>query len=156
MAEALVTIGAASSIIQIIDFCSKVAIQAAELANSSHDALRENDELERLTLEYNNLSLRPSAEPASNQGTQADRLSVECKREARRMLGLLDDLKNSSGSRGARIIWQSTKQSARSIRKKKEIKKQRKRLRELNSQLATAVLLEIRCVDSFAFAMSRG
>jgi len=155
MAEALVAVGAASSIIQIIDFCSRVAFQAVELAKSSHDALRDNQELERLTLEYENLSLRPSAVPASNQGTQAERLSAECKKEARRMLYLLDDLKIQSGCRGPRRIWQSTKQSARSIRKKKDIEKQRKRLRELNSQLATAVLLEIRCVDSLALITLR-
>jgi hypothetical protein len=145
MAEAIAAVGAASSIIQIVDFCSKVVVQAAELARSSRDALRENDELQRLTVQYESLSFEPETQLASDGKTRVERLSNECKREARRLLDLLDDLKIASGCRGAQRVWQGTKQTARAMGKRKDIKKQLKRLRELNSQLATALLLDIRC-----------
>lgn len=112
MAEALFAVGVASSIIGVIDFCSKVAVQAIELARSSRDALRGNTDLERLTEEYTALCVSAESTNSQCKDSQAQKLSDECKKEASSLLDLLEQLKLGTGCRGPKRAWQSTKRAA--------------------------------------------
>ena len=89
--SALATVGAVSSILQILDFTAAVAKHTYELLRSPHDALRENLDIERLTREDQLLSQNictdlGTSRPLTAQDAALEDLAKTCKEEASALL----------------------------------------------------------------------
>ncbi|KAK4609394.1 hypothetical protein CLAFUR4_14429 [Fulvia fulva] len=141
-------LGAVSSVLQIVDFTSKLVSHARELYSADNHALRENVEIEGLARQYELLT-EPATEleraiPDASKRTREQQNLVEtgsrCRQEAKELLNILQNLEVGRAlGRWARIK-EGTKQAVHSLQARKDIEERRKRLNEISVQLSTAIL----------------
>lgn len=139
---------AAGSIVQLVDFATKLVKETHELMKTPGNASRSNAVLEKFTLMNSNLAeqLLRSADtkrPLSQSGAAIDNLARECKEESSRLLQLLDELKISDGLRGPRRAWQSARKAQRSLNQRKTIEQKQMYITALTGQIFAAVLLDL-------------
>ncbi|EME39065.1 hypothetical protein DOTSEDRAFT_29245 [Dothistroma septosporum NZE10] len=96
MAEAITMLGAASSILQTVDFPCKLISHTRELNSANNDALSENIEIERLvrSLSKAGTNLAHAIPDASKRTTeQQDSTQITCLRrlDAKELLNKLQD-----------------------------------------------------------------
>lgn len=149
MAEALAAVGVAASVLQIVDFGSRVVKTACELASASSDGLREDIELAKLVTEHDTVVARLQTSVQSRPVISANEqavvdLSARCRTQTTGLLSLLDQLKVSTSSHGVKRAIRSAKAAVRIQRKKGEIERHRGDLQLANGQLATALLMVLR------------
>ncbi|KAF2166224.1 hypothetical protein M409DRAFT_55088 [Zasmidium cellare ATCC 36951] len=155
--SALAAVGAASSVLQIIDFSGKVLYNAAKLT-ASDDALRENIEIERLTRQHELLIQEVAESEAWNQGPPAQvapliQRAKEIGQKAGELLKLLDDLKVTEGRKSVKRALQSTRQAARAVSKRSKIERKQQELHNLTKQLEVALLLNVASKQSDEIAI---
>lgn len=147
----LAGVATVSSILQIIDFSAKCIGATKKLIESGEDALRENIEVEYLTLQHDQLAERlisynNASRPLTLDEQRVDQLAQECKKESRILLRVLDDLKVERGLSRTKRVLNSAIQTARALRKRKSIEAQQGYLHDLNNQLSIALLQIIKSV----------
>lgn len=147
--SAWVATGAAVSVIQIVEFTTKLVKETRELMNSPGNSSKSNAVLEKFTLMHSNLAdqLLRSADyqrPLPQSSQVVDNLAHECKEVSSDLLKLLRELKVTDGLHGPKRAFQSACKASRSLQKQKTIQQKQKYLSELTGQLSTAVLLDLR------------
>lgn len=159
MAEALAAVGVASSILQIIDFGTKVIKCTYHLIKAPVHELRKEIHLEELLKEQGNLATRycsslnrRSILSANEQA--AVNLAGEVKTETESLLLWLESFKKEALpeiTTSEIRVSEFTKKTFRSVktaftieRTRKEVETRRKSLQFVNGQLATALLLVLR------------
>ncbi|KAK3708932.1 hypothetical protein LTR37_011262 [Vermiconidia calcicola] len=157
--SALATVGAVSSILQILDFTAAVARHTYELVRSPHDALRENLDVERLTREDQLLSENictdiGTSRPLIAQDAALEDLAKKCKEEASALLQLLDGLKLKE-QRGVKRAYHGLAKGFRAEKQRKYIEGRTQNLRDLNGRLATRLVYIIRSASNFHEGMLR-
>ncbi|KAI9650418.1 hypothetical protein NHQ30_000432 [Ciborinia camelliae] len=133
----------ASSIVQFVDFGSKVISSAAELHHSSEGALANNLELSTIVSDLNsisnNLAARHSQQEIQTYSKDEQALiglASQCKELSDKLLHDLDDLR----IKGSHKIWASARQAIRSLWKEAYIAKTSKRLDEFRNELTLRFL----------------
>ncbi|KAK3716329.1 hypothetical protein LTR37_006479 [Vermiconidia calcicola] len=150
--SALATVGAVSSILQILDFTAAVAKHTYELLRSPHDALRENLDIERLTREDQLLSQNictdlGTSRPLTAQDAALEDLAKTCKEEASALLQLLDGLKLKE-QRGVKRAYHGLAKGFSAEKQRKYIEGRSQNLRDLNGRLATRLVYILRSASS--------
>ena len=158
MAEALAAVGVAASILQIIDFGTKVIKCTYNLMTAPVHELKKEIRLEELLKEQGNLAARycsslnrRSILSANEQA--AVNLAGEVRTETESLLLWLESFKKEAlpDITAETTVSEFTKKTFRSVktaftieRTRKEVETRRKSLQFVNGQLATALLLVLR------------
>ena len=146
--SAWAAVGTAGSLIQLVDFSTKLVKETYELMRAPGNTSKANAMLEKFTLMNSNLAdqlirTANTQRPLSQSSQAIDKLARECKEASSGLLNLLDDLKLTGELHGPRKVWQSARKAQRSLQKRKTIEQKQKYVTELTGQLSTAVLLDL-------------
>ena len=144
MAEAIAVVGVLSSVLQLFEFTTKIALGAHKLVSSGQHATPENGEITKLATEYEKLGKTSLDQvQASNQTPEEQtifRLGSECQSVSQALLDQMKKLSLDPNIKGSRRILEGTRKAAGAITKRKEIERNKAHLQALNGQLATAIL----------------
>ena len=147
MLDPLTSLSLASSIIQLVDFSSKLLSKSTELYRST--ALLEYVELETIAADLNRLSVNLSstslqtAKPTSGDEAALKHLAVRSKNVSDELIAVLQDLKVRSPHRK----WQSFRQALKSVRRKEKIQVLEKALANLQLDINSRLLNIMRLVS---------
>lgn len=138
----------AATIVQFVDFSSKIVSGAAELYRSAEGSLTNNVELSTIVtdlsaissgLEVHDRELSHEYEYSKDERALAN-LAVQCKDLADKLMDVLDDL----SVKGSHKKWKSVRQALRSVWKENEIRDIQKRLDSFRSQLTLRLVATLR------------
>ena len=140
--EALAAVGLAASVLQFVDFASKVIKDSSELFKSSKGILAENEDLEAATehLVFLNGKIKDAAIAASDD--RLARLSKACHATADELVKTLNSLRAS----GKASKWTSLSKALQSVWKKEKIQDLEARLSRFRDELNLHVLVDLRYV----------
>lgn len=150
MLEPFTALSAASSIVQFVDFGSRVLIEGYGLYRSQDGATEDHINLEELLLEKEELMERLSkTTPANEFATTSDhialqKLAVRCCSLAQELSGVLKGLKVDPSTRFR--TWESLRKAERQLRKSSKIEKMRKELGRVNIEINTYLLSILKSV----------
>lgn len=150
MLEPFTALSLAASVVQFVDFGSKLLIEGYGVYQSADGASRKHREIEHLTSDLKVLSGRLAATYSSGTATlSADEVALQelggqSRDLAQELLDLLEDLKVKTT--GVLRSWDTVKQTFRKVGKADKIEKMQKRLDRIRSQVNTLLLRIIRCV----------
>ena len=136
----------AATIVQFVDFGSKIVSGAVELYRSTEGSLTNNVELSTIVTDLSAISsgLEVQDRELSHRFSKDERalanLAVHCKSLADKFLDVLDDL----SVKGPHKKWKSVRQALRSVWKENEIRDIQKRLDSFRSQLTLRLLATLR------------
>lgn len=149
MAEGLAALGIASSVLQIVDFGTKLVRNTYRLASSPSGALSgaldyENFAQEQITM-VKRLHDALVANPVLDDNERcAVTLAEQCKDESIRTLEIIERLKVPAGKRGVKKLAHSASVALNIQKELEKIKEHRENLQLINGQLATALLSVLR------------
>ncbi|KAG4418327.1 hypothetical protein IFR04_008536 [Cadophora malorum] len=150
--DPLTALSVAGTIVQFVDFGTKLLTHATELYQSSRGTLRSNDEIELVTTDLRGLitklrqpchserDIELSSDDVLQQAT-FQKLCDEATKLAEELVERLDKLKVRNGKNK---IWHSLKQAIEAVWSEKEMAEIRKRLLSFRDALETRVLFSIR------------
>jgi hypothetical protein len=144
MLEALSAIALASSIIQFVEFGSKILASGYETYHSTHGTTDENVSLEYLTqslYKFQDQLFTPS-KSHEHSDHELQSLAKQCSYLAGDLLLLFDSLKVKET--GLVRTWEALRQSCRQAWKKDEIAKKRQQLNSINSLVTSRMVYMIR------------
>ncbi|KAH8802965.1 hypothetical protein F5884DRAFT_684142 [Xylogone sp. PMI_703] len=161
--EPLTALSFAGTIIQFVDFGTKLLSKTSELYKSSVGTLQTNDELELVTTDLRGLVTKLKVSNCSNgepedsydgiaQQTSFSRLCDEAAVLAEELIGRLEKLKVKDGKRR---IWRSLKQAIETAWSEKEVASMKQRLLSFREALETRVLFSIRFLLSRIGSLDR-
>lgn len=149
--DPLSALSVAASVIQFVDFASKIICKGKEVYASVDGVLPENMQNETVTvrlLEMTKKLKKPlvvvgcSSEEEHSQHRRLKQICEECSEISKELLEHLRVLKVPKGSEHRR--WKSFRQALKSVWDKKAIDAMAKRLEGLRSELHTQVLVGLR------------
>ncbi|KAL2872593.1 uncharacterized protein BJX67DRAFT_376398 [Aspergillus lucknowensis] len=135
MAE-LASLGLACSIIQLVDFGSKLFSKARKIANSPHSVGDQENELVTIAKDLKALVHNLEQDPARD--STLNELRRACCGVADELIRIIEDLKARHPEPGGR--WASFKQAVSLVRKEKEIQDLEMRLQKLQAQISTHLI----------------
>jgi predicted nuclease with TOPRIM domain len=148
MLEPLTAIGLAGTLIQFVDFSSKIVSKASAIYASADGALPENQDAETVAQSLQVLDAKIRAGLATSSGTKSEEalkeLCGECDSVAQELLKALEKLKIYD----RKTKWKSMRQALKSVSSKGKIDDISKRLENLRDQLSLSFLVELRYVWS--------
>lgn len=126
----------AATIVQFVDFSSKLISDTAELYRSAEGNLASNIELSTIVTDLSTLSsdleVRDRDQSAYSKDERAlTNLAVQCRELSTKLLDILGDLR----VKGPHKKWKSVRRALRSVWKESEIREIQKRLDSFRSQL---------------------
>jgi len=165
--EPLSALSLAGTLIQFVDFSSKLFSGAKSLYKSANGALAINDELELIASDFNSVLSKLQAYGRSSnhsggesitvaQGPQDDFQNVcnEATRVVADLTQRLQNLKVNGKAEGPRRVWASLSQAIKSAWSHEEIIALQHRLKDLKKALETRVLLSFRCLQPLPIFVS--
>lgn len=144
MIEPFTALGVASSIIQFVDFGSRLLIEGYGIYRSRDGATKDHLNIEELVSEkkalMERLSMATSADGriGTPDDTAVQMLAARCCSLAQELLELLQELKLSPNARFR--AWESLRQAARQGRKASKIRRLRNQLQEIHVEINTLLL----------------
>ena len=154
--EALAALSLASSVLQLIDFASKLVSKGTRFYKSTDGVLDENAKLQAIAERMHQLSsgLVTSAGPFKSVGSPTaeelespiaeeqalQRVAIECQEIAMEFSRVFDNLRVS----GIRTKWKSCRQALKSIRSKEDIELLLERLRLAREELVVHLLVVLK------------
>jgi hypothetical protein len=151
--DPLTALSVAGTIVQFVDFGTKLLSQATELYKSPVGTLRSNNELELVTTDLRGLitklrqsySSKNDAESSSSEDVQQrrsfEKLCDEAATLAEELIVRLNKLKVKDGRQR---IWRSLKEAVETAWSKNEVADMKRRLLSFREALETRVLFSIR------------
>lgn len=136
----------AATIVQFVDFSSKLISDTAELYRSSKGSLARNIELSTIVTDLGAISSglevrgRSIAHACSNDERAIASLATQCKNLSSKLLDVLEDL----SVKGSHKKWKSVSQALRSVWKESEIREIQKRLDSFRSQLTIRLVATLK------------
>lgn len=137
--DPLTVVSLVGTIVQFIDFGSKVISQSAELYHSSTGRLEQNADVETAT---NDLVRLKGQLDASRPDNDLQELCDACGKIAAELLEALNGLRVSGGGRR----WQSFRKALKSIWTKDKIEQLENRLTKLREELNLRIAVGLRYV----------
>jgi hypothetical protein len=158
--DPLTALSAAGTIVQFVDFGTRLLSQATELYKSPVGTLRSNNELELVTTDLRGLITKlrqsfknssendPECSPSEDvqQRTSFERLCNEAATLAEELIVRLNKLKVKDGKQR---IWRSLKEAVETAWSKNEVVDMKRRLLSFREALETRVLFSIRYAAAF-------
>jgi hypothetical protein len=148
MLDPLTVLSVASSVIQFVDYGTRLVSKAKEIHKSSHGVLRENFETESVTIRLQRLSEAFSSaidvpgddepEVLRAQRVRLGEICQECAELSKILVSKLVKLKVPKGTDHRR--WKSFRQALKSVWSKAAIDSMASRLRELRQELDLQIL----------------
>jgi hypothetical protein len=144
MLEALSAIALASSIIQFVEFGSKILASGYETYHSVHGTTDENVSLEYLTQSLYKFQdqLSTPSKPHEHSDHELQNLAKQCSYLAGDLLLLFDSLKVKET--GLVRTWEALRQSCRQAWKKDDIAKKWEQLNSINGLVTSRMVYMIR------------
>lgn len=143
MLEPLTAIGLAGTLIQFVDFSSKIVSKAGETYASADGALPENQDAETVAQSLQVLDAKIRAGLATGSGTKSEEtlkeLCRECDSVAQELLKALEILKFFD----RKTRWKSMRQALKSVSSKEKIDGISKRLESLRDQLNLSFIVKL-------------
>ncbi|TVY24004.1 hypothetical protein LHYA1_G006937 [Lachnellula hyalina] len=149
--EALTALSLAATIVQFVDFSSKLLAKGHEIYVSVDGASIENNDLEAATKNLRDLSGRLNVSAVSRRGDTVEatsepeveliQLTTKCSAVARELLTLLDHLKVQPGSNRK---WKTFQQALKSSLKQSQVDEIKSRLQAIRQELSLSVLVSLR------------
>lgn len=137
--EAVAAIGFAGSILQFIEFASKVLATGKEVYQNADGALRDNVAIEAIVRHLDDIHNRIQGY-SSVSSPAAQTLQKECSSLIKELLNALDNLK----AKGGLSRWKSIKKGLKAVRSKAQIEQWFRRLESIreayNTQLEVRIL----------------
>jgi hypothetical protein len=147
MAEAIATVAAISSVVQLIGFTAKLAEYAHRVIDASVDALPYASETELLAAQYEEIGKKSAKrsldETEESEEQTISRLGSTCRLQSEKLLQKLGKLKIDDDSTGLKRLSDGFRKGVVYLTKRHDIERSRKYLQEINSQLTTAMLQSI-------------
>ena len=139
MAEAIAGLAVAANVAQFTEYAGGLLFKAHEISRSATGALRENIELEKITLDIKSWNERlryslitPGGCSKNEEGMKE--LAMTAISIATDMLTILEKLKANKASRCQ--SWENLRTAIRAVAKKKDIETLEKRLRFVEAEIA--------------------
>ncbi|MCJ1396255.1 hypothetical protein MMC18_009144 [Xylographa bjoerkii] len=158
MLDPFTALSLASTVVQFVDFGSKLIKEGSELYHSAGGALSVNAELEKITLDLKEVTKKlETASPGtkSTENTKESKalrsLAKSCSEAADELLEVLEDLK----VKGTNRQWQSLRQALRTSHKKDKIREIEKKLDKLQKMLNTQLIAMMSDQQSSVISMLR-
>ncbi|MCJ1437265.1 hypothetical protein MMC27_006651 [Xylographa pallens] len=144
MVDPFTALSLAGTVVQFVDYGSKLIKEGSELYHSAGGALPVNAELEKITVNLKEITKKLESSARTDTGSTGDTketgalrsLAESCSEAADELLNVLEDLK----VKGTNRQWQSLRQALRSSHKKDEIRKIEKKLDKLQQMLNTRLI----------------
>ena len=149
--DPLSALSVAASVVQFVDFASKIICKGKEVYTSIDGALQENMQNETVTVRLQEMTKRlkkplvqvgSASEEERSQHRRLQQICKECAEISKELLEHLRDLKVPKGSEHRK--WKSFRQALKSVWDKKAIDAMAKRLEGLRSELHTQILVALR------------
>jgi hypothetical protein len=148
MADPLTAVGLAGSIIQFVDFSSRLVSKSQAIHRSANGELVENEHLEQTTTDLlrlqatlqQGLHSRLSAKELTKDEQALHDLSKTCVEVGTKLLSKLQKLKAG----GERRKWKSFRQALKSIWSKEEVDALSWRLKGLREEMDTRMIVHLR------------
>ena len=151
MADPFTVIGIASSIVQLVDFSSKLVSESKEIYRSANGALSEHTEIESVAADLSTLSQRVSASVAARVTIQASsslfedearfqQLAASCHEVSQEILTVLQDLKTKEPHQK----WHSFRQAVKGVWNKERIQDLEKRLERIRGEILIHLVATMR------------
>ncbi|TKA83739.1 hypothetical protein B0A55_00086 [Friedmanniomyces simplex] len=150
--DPITAIRLASSIVQFVDFGSKVLVEGYGTFKSSTGTTEEAFNLEQTTTCLRDIAQRLAASntglaaPPSQDGVALQRLAAQCQSLAQELLSLLDELKVTGA--GALRTWHAVRKSFKRLRSSEKPRKMQRQLDQMQASINTLLLSMIRNVQS--------
>lgn len=144
--DPLSALSVAAALFQFIDFTAKIVSKGNHLFQSANGILPENESIESTTIRLRDLAGPLQSQTPTVGGYPEDRalkaLCGECVDIAMQLLAQLEKLKVPENCNNRR--WKSFRQALKSVWSKDKVDELNKRLRGLDEQLRTHILLLLR------------
>jgi hypothetical protein len=137
--EALATVSLVGTVVQLVDFSSKLVSTTTELYRSGRGALGENIDIETAAADLCGLQLQIK-KSVSGCGSELQDLCQACDNIARELLDALSKIKVQANGQK----WMSFRKAFRSIWSKEEIHQLENRLISLRIELNLRISVETR------------
>ncbi|TVY41183.1 hypothetical protein LSUB1_G001515 [Lachnellula subtilissima] len=162
--EALTALSLAATIVQFVDFSSKLLAKSHEIFVSVDGASIENNDLEAATKNLRDLGERLNKSTVSRRGDTVEatsepevaliQLTTKCSAVARELLTVLDHLKVQPGSNRK---WKTFQQALKSSLKQSQVDEIKSRLQAMRQELSLNVLVSLReSIDLHAIRSNAG
>jgi hypothetical protein len=138
----------AASVIQFVDYGTRVISKARELYTSADGALSANSEIEEATTRLQALSGSLKADegleraPLDETDTALDKICKECSEVSQELVGMMEKLKLPKSYKNKK--WESFRRTLKGVWEKEKTKEVVDRLASLRSELDTHVLVSVR------------
>lgn len=136
----------AGTIVQFVDFSSKLVSKGYRIYQSANGAFSENLELESITTDLSLLNIRLKTDSKFDCLTKDDqsleKLSQHCTSIADELLGRLDKLKIPTDAKYRK--WKSFRQALKTVWNKKDLDEMSSRLEALRAQLEFHILVSLK------------
>jgi hypothetical protein len=150
--DPLTALSVASTIVQFVDFGTKLLFHSNELYKSSMGTLHSNNELELVTTDLRGLVTKLRQSCRSESDVQVSSSDDEQRRGFEKLYNevvklakdLVERLKKLKVKDGRHRMWQSLKQAVETAWSEKKIAKMKVRLSSFRDALETRVLFSIR------------
>lgn len=139
--DPLTAVSLAGTIVQFVDFSSKLLSAGRELYKSTAGSLTVNDEIELVTSDL--LAIIRKLRPDETISLEFRKICDEAARLAQELLGRLDKLKVKEKDREK---WKTMKQALASVWSKDDITALFERLSRISDAIETRILLSVRQV----------
>jgi hypothetical protein len=138
----------AASVIQFVDYGTRVISKARELYTSADGALSANSKIEEATTRLQALSGSLKADeglqiaPLDETDTALDKICKECSEVSQELVEMMEKLKLPKSCKNKK--WESFRRTLKGVWEKEKTKEVVDRLARLRSELDTHVLVSIR------------
>lgn len=151
--DPLTAVSLAGTIVQFVDFSSKIVSKGYHLYTSGEGSLPENERLNYVTSDLKALSMRLKHHDRLGCSTKDEQaledMASRCSAISDELLAKLEKLRVSKNAKHRR--WKSFRQALKSVWSKEDLDRLAATLREYRDQLEFHILLSLRSVSRFAF-----
>ena len=148
MLDPLTALSVAGTIVQFVDFSSKLLAKSREIYESASGASIDNNQLEAIAKDLEGLNARlrkplPSQQSLDDSDISLVKLGEQCAGVAAELIHALEELKVRGTTH---LRWKSFRKALKSVRKREEVEAITLRLQNFREELNLHILVNLRYV----------
>jgi len=148
MLDPLTALSVAGTIVQFVDFSSKLLAKSREIYESASGASIDNNQLEAIAKDLEGLNARlrkplPSQQSLGEYDISLVKLGEQCAGVAAELIHALEELKVRGTTH---LRWKSFRKALKSVRKREEVEAITLRLQNFREELNLHILVNLRYV----------
>jgi hypothetical protein len=146
MLDPMTALSVAGTIVQFVDFSSKLLVKSREIYESASGASMDNSQLEAITKDLEGLNARlrkplPSQQSLDDSDISLVKLGEQCASVAAELIHALEELKVRGTTH---LRWKSFRKALKGVWKREEIEAITARLQNCREELNLHVLVNLR------------